>query len=296
MLLLLSLACNSDPCADVQGPKLFVVSPDQQHRHLSEGDRTFPTIQGALDRARPGTTVCVGDGLYRETPTLFTEDVRLFGGGPDSTIVEPEGPPRAEGSTVLTLGADGLHVRGFTFRHGSTGVFIEPGNQTLLEELSVEENGVGILASETAGLTLRELELERNTRIGLLATASSSNRLGVLRIEGGRIVGNGTLSESEVGGLFTDTDLTLQGVTLRDNAGSLAGDLRTQGHLELNDVVLERPAAIGGAPRLVAQDGATLRDVRLDSAGSPALDAGCRERGLELVNVAIADAHLTRTL
>ena len=291
MWLLLALACKQDPCAGIQGPKLFVVAPDHEHRHLSEGDRTFTSIQDALDRAKPGTTICVGDGLYRETPSVFTEDIRLFGGGAGAAIIEPPGAPRPEDSTVLHLGADDLHVRGFTVRHGSTGVFVEPGTEVLLEELSVEANGVGLLASETGGLTLRELDLERNTRIGLLATASSSNRHETLLIEGGRIVGNGNLKESEVGGLYTDTDLELRNVVVRDNTGQLAGDLRTQGHLSLSQVVVERPATIGGAPRMVAQDGATLRDVRLDTAGSPGLSVSCRDRGLEGSNLALADSH-----
>jgi len=289
MLLVHLLGCVDSPCADVEGSKLYVYPPTQDERSVPSNARVFETIQDALDHAERGTAICVAEGHYRETPAIYTPDVMLYGAGPEQTEIVPDTVEiRAEGTTVLKLGAPGVHVRGFAIRHGATGIYVEPGTSALIEDVIVEENGVGVLAPEPSGLGLEGLDVARNTRIGLLVTAT--HQFPTVTIQGGRFVGNGTLGESEVGGLYSDTDLDLRSVVLRDNVGELAADVFTQRGLELRDVDVERPAHAGGAARLVSQDGLQATNLRLHTYGGVGLSVGCRDGGLSIDNLALSDA------
>lgn len=289
LLLVMTLGCVDSPCADVDGSKLYVYPPTQDERNVPANARVFETIQDALDHAERGTAVCVAEGHYRETPSIYTPDVMLYGAGPDTTEIVPETLQiREPSTTVLSVGADGVHVRGFSIRHGATGVYVEPGTSALLEDLSIEENGVGLLAPNPSGLGLVSLDVARNTRIGMLVTATHD--FPTVSVQGGRFVGNGTLGDSEVGGIYSDTPIDLRGVTLRDNAGDLAADVFTQRHLQVSDVQVERAAVSGGAPRLVANDGLSARDLSVHTYGSVGLDITCREAGVEIDNLALSDA------
>ncbi|HJN75367.1 MAG TPA: choice-of-anchor Q domain-containing protein [Myxococcota bacterium] len=289
LLIAMTVGCADSPCADVDGSKLYVFPPTQEQRSVPSNARVFETIQDALDHAEPGTAVCVAEGHYRESPTVYTPDVMLYGAGPERTEIIPETLQiRAPGTTVLSVGAAGVHVRGFSLRHGATGIYVEPGTSALVEDVALEDNGVGLLAPEPSGLGLVGLDVARNTSIGLLVTANHD--FPTVTVHGGRFVGNGTLGESEVGGIYSDTALELRGVTLRDNVGELTADVFTQRGLTLTDVVLERAARLGGAPRISSQDGLVARDLSVHTYGSVGLDIGCREGGVEIDNLALSDA------
>ena len=66
----------------------------------NEGARTIEvgpgeSIQAAIDRARPGDTVDVAAGVYRENLTITTDGITLHGAGASAggTVLEPPSTP-----------------------------------------------------------------------------------------------------------------------------------------------------------------------------------------------------------
>ncbi|HZI10330.1 MAG TPA: NosD domain-containing protein [Myxococcus sp.] len=78
----------------------------------------YPTIQAAVDAARPRDTVRVAPGVYSENVRLRS-GIRLEGSGAHATVLDGRGMPR---NLVDFTGATDVEIRGFTFRNvGSTG-------------------------------------------------------------------------------------------------------------------------------------------------------------------------------
>jgi hypothetical protein len=53
------------------------------------------SIQDAIDGAAAGATVCVGPGTYQENLLINKDGITLRGEGPEKTVLEPPGQPRA---------------------------------------------------------------------------------------------------------------------------------------------------------------------------------------------------------
>lgn len=279
MRLLLALftlsGCVDDPCHGVEGPVLRVVP-----EHLAEGSdaRRFTSISDALAVAEPGTSVCVAPGKWREPVRLYTPDVRLIGPGPELATLSPAHPPqdpRESDDTVVALGAEDVRISGFTVTGGARGVWIESGVEVRASDLRVEGNATGLLATDPRSIELNEVEISHNVVIGALVTAVGDAP--ELRWIGGALEGNGDASVSEVGGLYSDGDVHLSDLRIRDNAGALAADVFTWGELELEDSRLDRPMPLQASPRLMSDDGAVIRGLEAHVAGSPLLRTSCRE-------------------
>jgi plastocyanin len=73
-----------------------------------------PTIQRAVDRARPGDLVLVSPGVYREAVTIATDGVVLRGVDRNRTILDGQ-HRRANG--VRVLGANGVAIENLTARN-----------------------------------------------------------------------------------------------------------------------------------------------------------------------------------
>jgi hypothetical protein len=73
----------------------------------------FPTIQAAVDHARPGGMVLIGPGVYRESATVTTPYLTIRGTDRNRTIIDGEFR-RANGIQVLE--ADGVAIENLTSR------------------------------------------------------------------------------------------------------------------------------------------------------------------------------------
>lgn len=284
-------ACIDDPCAGQSGARLHVAPPGPDDD--ATNPRAFTRISDALAAAEPGSSVCVAPGRYRETVRLDKAGVSLLGAGADRTIIEPPYPPEDPGEgqdTVVAILADGVSVRGFTVRGGARGVWVDSGNSLTLGELVLTDNATGLLAIDPGEIRLESVEILHNVALGGLIVSTLAGP--GLTITGGRIAGNGSVSHSEVGGLYSERSVHLTDVELRDNAGSLAADLYTAGQLVYEGGLVGRPYGATTAPRLYAGDGATLTDLVARTAGSPLLRVNCSAQSVfNAENIATADLN-----
>ncbi|WP_418361494.1 right-handed parallel beta-helix repeat-containing protein [Streptomyces gilvosporeus] len=205
------------------------------------------SIQAAVDAARPGDTVLIGPGVYRESVVIKESGVTLRGSGPRTVI----GPPvaRAEnacgqdGDGICVLGDPGRRLRDVGIRsltvagfkkngiwatgtiglrvsdvvarnNGQWGIALERSVRSLLRDNAARENG-------DAGIFLANVVEEEDGALDTQGTAivgnlMAGNRIGLtvrrvrnLHVDGNRMTGN-------CGGVFVVGDET------RPRAGDLS--------------------------------------------------------------------------
>ena len=113
------------------------------------------TVGAALRLARPGDTIVVRTGVYREPRIDVTIAVTHLG----------EGSPVLDGGgahEILTVRADGVTIRGLTFRHvgvsyteDRAGVRLDGVRDCVVADNRLEGTYFGIYASRSSGCTIR---------------------------------------------------------------------------------------------------------------------------------------------
>jgi hypothetical protein len=105
------------------------------------------TIQAALDVARLGDVVVVGQGDYEESITLRPEGLTLIGAGRDRCRILV---PHVEGSIGIVAESRVLELRGFAVLGGEVGISVLPTSaQVLIAECTLEGAAkIGLLVRE----------------------------------------------------------------------------------------------------------------------------------------------------
>jgi len=134
------------------------------------------SIQAAIDRARPGDTVEVAAGVYRENLTVTTDGVALRGAGasPQGTVLEP--PPTPAGRLCDFEGTNGICVTGeFTPNSDEVGT---PVRDVTVSGFSVRGfPRFGILVNNAVGVTVSANETSSGGSYGVFGVFVSGLRL-----------------------------------------------------------------------------------------------------------------------
>ncbi|GAB2464900.1 right-handed parallel beta-helix repeat-containing protein [Streptomyces incanus] len=233
------------------------------------------SIQKAVDAAKPGDTVVLSPGTYKESVDITTSDVALRGSGAHRTVLVPDtaadrsacaeaghgicvtGTDTAllEGVTVSSLtlrgfpgnglwatGTDRLRVQGVTAeKNGKWGIAEERSVRSVLSHNVVEENGdAGLFLSNTTDTEEGARDAHRTV---IRHNRMLGNRVGVIV----RRLRNLTVDHNEATGNCAAV------FVVGDGSKPVAGDLRvTRNHLRANN---KRCAA---TPRLPFLQGAGI--------------------------------------
>ncbi|MGW1230358.1 right-handed parallel beta-helix repeat-containing protein [Streptomyces sp. NPDC002530] len=175
--------------------------------------RPGQSIQAAVDAARPGETIVVAPGTYRESVLITTPGITLRGAG-DRTVIEPgtgTGTARAgnacarAGNGICVLGTAGhtvdgvalrsLRVAGFT----RSGVWASWTDRLEVREVTSADNGVwGIAQQRSTRSDLRDNTARGNGDAGIFVANSVDEEDGASDTGGTRVRGN-TLSDNRIG-------------------------------------------------------------------------------------------------
>jgi parallel beta-helix repeat protein len=126
----------------------------------------YTKIQEAIDapETSDGHTIFVEKGVYYEH-IVVNKSLSLIGENKSNTIVE-------KNNTVIACMHDNVTIRGFTVKHGSTGIYVDHSKASLVAENNVTNNVDGILVRFSDNCTIYRNFVGNNTNRGTLITNS----------------------------------------------------------------------------------------------------------------------------
>ncbi|WP_410539769.1 nitrous oxide reductase family maturation protein NosD [Streptomyces sp. KL2] len=126
--------------------------------------RPGESIQQAVDAARPGDTVVLAPGTFRESVRITTSGLTLRGSGPDTVLMPPAGRAKDADNDCARQG-HGICV---------SGTEEQPVTDATVSSLSLrgfEQNG--LWASHTDRLSVRHVTAEKNGKWGIAQQRST---------------------------------------------------------------------------------------------------------------------------
>ncbi|MGY0065734.1 right-handed parallel beta-helix repeat-containing protein [Streptomyces sp. QTS137] len=244
-------------CAGVVLASGIAAAPSAAH-HIVHRVQPGASIQKAVDAARPGDTVVLSPGIYKESVDITTPDVTLRGSGADRTVLVPgtdadRGACAGAGHGICVTGTDkapledvtvrSLTLRGFT----QNGLWATGTDRLRVQGVTAEKNGKwGIAEERSVRSVLSHNVLEANGDAGLFVANTTDTEEGARDtrrtvISHNRMAGNGigltvrrlrnlTVSHNEATGNCAAV------FVVGDESKPVAGDLRvTRNHLHANN-------------------------------------------------------------
>jgi serine/threonine protein phosphatase PrpC len=155
----------------IAGPRTFIVGP--------------AGIAAALNQARPGDTVFIPQGRYRERVEL-RQGVTLRAEVPGTvTILSPDGGPAVVANKIDAGGIEGVWIQGGLEAPLSTGIDIGD-SSPLISNVKVTDAKIGIQVKGASTPAITSSQITNNLGAGILVLAQASPR-----IEGNLIAANG---------------------------------------------------------------------------------------------------------
>ncbi|WP_433572706.1 right-handed parallel beta-helix repeat-containing protein [Streptomyces sp. CA-251247] len=169
------------------------------------------SIQAAVDAAKPGDTIFVAPGTYRESVLVTTSGLTLRGAGPATVIRPAAAGTRAAnacaqiGSGICVRGTDSKPVKNVAVRSLTLSGFAKNGlwatrtDRLSVRKVTAEKNGTWGLAQErsTRGV-FRENTARSNGDAGIFL-ANTIDREGGATDIGGAVVAGNRLSDNRIG-------------------------------------------------------------------------------------------------
>jgi parallel beta-helix repeat protein len=176
---------------------------------VGSGDANYPSIQRAIDDARPGDIIEVDQGIYNENVTI---DKALILRGINGPIIDSMGR-----GSPLSLTCGGTVIEGFSLRNSSEA---GSGINIILEPLYISNRG----NLNTSGVTIRDNVIS-NSYNGIAIKELSSNV-----IEGNVIKNNGNVGVD----LMKSWDNMLSGNMIVNNSDGLSLEDSSRNVIENN--------------------------------------------------------------
>ncbi|MYY04383.1 MULTISPECIES: right-handed parallel beta-helix repeat-containing protein [unclassified Streptomyces] len=184
------------------------------------------SIQAAVDAARPGDTIVVRPGTYRESVVITKPGLTLRGYG-DRTVITPPAAGRAgqdnacagAGNGICVLGTakgtvDGVSVRSLRVTgFARSGVWASWTDRLDVRAVTADANGVwGIAEQRSTRSDIRDSTARSNGDAGIFVANSVDEEGGATDTGGTRVRGN-TLTDNRIG--FTAR--RVRNLSVRDN-------------------------------------------------------------------------------
>ena len=212
---------------------IVVGTPPKDERPVLTVPGDYPTIQGAVDAAKPGTSIVVSPGTYREevvveTPRVIIRGVdrfrtRLNGGGSLSTGIRVDG--------VSGVKVKNLTVRDYT---GAGIELVEAEDFTIRKVDAIKNRTFGVVTAGSRGGTITESfgwgSGEAGFRVGgcfgcgllLDELRADTNAIGIEAVNATGVTIRGSLVRNNGVGIIARSDSTFdgsptQGVFIVDN-------------------------------------------------------------------------------
>ncbi|MFE1768301.1 right-handed parallel beta-helix repeat-containing protein [Streptomyces angustmyceticus] len=186
---------------------LGAASPsDAVERHVVHPGQS---IQRAVDRAKPGDTVFVRPGLYRESVVIRKSRIRLVGAG-HRTVIEPGGKRAGNmcaraGNGICVIGPAGRPLRDVSIRSltvkgfKKNGIWASRTDRLLVHDVAARHNGVWGIAQERSvrGL-IRDNVVTGNGDSGIFLANTVKEEAGATDTRGATVTEN-YLAENRIG-------------------------------------------------------------------------------------------------
>ncbi|MFC8535944.1 nitrous oxide reductase family maturation protein NosD [Streptomyces sp. NPDC057249] len=183
------------------------------------------SIQAAVDAARPGDTIVVRPGTYRESVRISTPGLTLRGSGDDTVIMPAAGRAAAgddcagAGNGICVLGTADDTVDGVTVRalrvtgFARSGLWASWTDRLSVRSVTADANGVwGIAQQRSTRSDIRDSTARSNGDAGIFVANSVDEEGGATDTGGTRVRGN-TLTDNRIG--FTAR--RVRNLSVRDN-------------------------------------------------------------------------------
>jgi parallel beta-helix repeat protein len=143
-------------------------------------DQVYSTIQSAIDAAKNGDKILVGEGTYNENPLIKTNGISIIGKNKEKTIIEG-------GKTSSGIRIDGVNnviISGFTIKNSggggqeAAGVTIYKGNDNTVSNMNILSNSVGIsIYQGSNNNVISGNDIESSSGNGIFIYASNDNKI-----------------------------------------------------------------------------------------------------------------------
>ncbi|MEU6220565.1 right-handed parallel beta-helix repeat-containing protein [Streptomyces sp. NPDC047022] len=242
---------------------------------------TFTTIQAAVNAASPGDTIQVCPGTYNEIVSVNTSDLTLVGQttlpancdvfvAPDPTVDSIIQATTPIGNGIVNLGADNIHLQGFTIQNNAGSTFGGYGVNTSVQHSGylvtnnvIQNNPAGVYFN-TSGVTQSEVASNciRLNNTGFPAQPASGN--GVYSDQGiaNAVIDNNAFFQHQNGAITLDRFQNTVQVNINHNVSHQDAGLLSIFH-STNSVVSDNTAVDSAFPSIfVADDNHGLQVLR----------------------------------
>ncbi|MER6913300.1 right-handed parallel beta-helix repeat-containing protein [Streptomyces sp. NPDC000594] len=172
--------------------------------------RPGASIQAAVDAARPGDTVVIAPGTFRES-VLITKELTLRGAGPRTVLTPAQTRSRTghscatAGHGICVIGTEGAEPAGVSVRSLTVrgfrghGLWASRTDRLLVREVTAEENGVwGIAQQRSTRAALRNNTVRENGDAGIFV-ANAVDAEGGATDTGGTVIADNRATGNRIG-------------------------------------------------------------------------------------------------